>query len=498
MAFRGAALQEHLARYDTPPASNTLQGYWARGQRQASGGAPARYEELARRKDLHPRWRLDLWRRASERRLLGAAWREGIADLDRSLELARRNDTSGGLRARLHTWAEQALVLALAQERVGDADAILDIIEKYLKDRSHPELSQRIEPWRLRLAGADAPAPVDPDRVEQLRAVVRRGAAPAVVPATTEDRLALVTADLPLWPAWLDWGRALTSQAGIPADRQAAADAYGRALARAEAAGGTPSVCVEAAFARLADHPATVDVLLAAAFDADVHQLTGSASPPRPSPLPELVRRHRGSQADLHALLGVAVYVEDMRGQLAAATPLPGTGLTRDRKRLFLYPLPGPGLLRDALLAAGNDPALLLAIARNESLFESAIPLAGGGPWASCRSCPSTIPPTGSALPGVGELEQALPVSRRPRRRPAHGEPPPLRRQPLSASLAAYNAGPGAVARWQKQLGGTADRTTISSCRLDRLSRRPGNYVEKVLRSTARSTTGSSAPAADK
>ena len=474
VAFTGAELKAHLASYDDPPLDASLQGYWIRGQRQASRGNPARYEELARREDLHPRWRMDLWRRASERRLLGASWKEGIRDLDEALELARRNDTAGGLRTRLLSWSEQALVLALARERVGDADRILDHIEIYLKDAPDPALSQRIAPWQDRLAGNAAPVPEDPDRVAVLRALVRRGEAAPVVPATTEERLALVTTDLPLWETWLAWGLSLTSQDGIPPDRQAAAKAYRLALESARSGGGGAFVCVEAALVRLRAHPATIDALLGAAFDADVHEWTGSASPPRRSPLPDLVHLHRNSQADLHALLGVALHLEDMRGQLAAATPLPGTGLTRDRKRLFLYPLPGPGLLRDALLAAGNDPALLLAIARNESLFEPAArSRAGALGWMQVM--PFHHEELG-ALPGVGHWSQPASAVARgdglvtENRRRYQGDPYRL--------LAAYNAGPGAAGRWDEQLGGAADRALYAAWIGYPETR---NYVEKVL-----------------
>ncbi len=67
------------------------------------------------------------------------------------------------------------------------------------------------------------------------------------------------------------------------------------------------------------------------------------------------------------------MWLGDMHGVLSVAAVLEGTGLTRDQKRYFLYPLPATGPVLDALLAAENDPALLLAIARNESAFEPAV-----------------------------------------------------------------------------------------------------------------------------
>ncbi|RKZ13599.1 hypothetical protein DRQ50_10220, partial [bacterium] len=368
----GEQLQEHLARYKEPPSSASLQGWWVRGQRRVAHGDPARYEELADRNALHPRWRMDLWRRASERRLLSGAWPEGIEDLARSLAVAREAQVSGGLRSRLHVWSEQALVLAVARTRLEDADAILALIEAHLAVAPDAELETRISFWRARLAGAETPVSRDKDRVAVARDLVRAGSAPAATRADTGDRQRLAAGDDMLWDLWLRWGLALTSQPGIPRERQAAARLYHDALAAARDAGARRRNCLPAAMGRLADHEDSWSALLVFANDRDVRELVAPSSKPLASPLPGLVLRHRGSQADLHALLGVALFLEDMRGILAAATPLAATGLTRDQKRHFLYPLPGPGELRGALLAADNDPALLLAIARNESLFEPA------------------------------------------------------------------------------------------------------------------------------
>ena len=474
VTLQGADLREHLTRHPAPPAATDLQGWWVRGQRRAAGGDPARYEELAARSDLHPRWRTDLWRRASERRLLAGNWSVGIDDLGQALAEARRSEVTGGLRGHLHIWAVQALVLALSLDRVEDAEDILVLIENHLTAAPDTDLEAHAGFWRVRLAGGTAPESHDPDRVAVARTRVRAGGAPAATRSGTEDRQQLATAPQGLWDLWLRWGLALTSQPGIPVARQAAARSYHDALTAARDAGAQGRGYLPAALERLAGHEGTWTALLTFAYDRDVRELVTPASTPLASPLPNLVWRHRGSQADLHALLGVALFLEDMRGVLAAATPLTGTGLTRDEKRRFLYPLPGPGGLRDALLAADNDPALLLAIARNESLFEPAARSpAGALGWMQVM--PFHHRQKG-ALPGRDHWSDAASAVARgdglitENRRRYRGDPYRL--------LAAYNAGPGAANRWDEQLGGSADRAEFLAW-IGYTETRA--YVEKVL-----------------
>lgn len=474
VSLNGEELRRHMARYGTPPTSASLQGLWIRGQRSAAAGDPARYEELARRDDLAGRWRMDLWRRASERRLLSGQWPAGVEDLELALATAREHDVEGGLRSRLHVWAEQALVLALARVRLEDADRILVLIREHLAAAPDDALAERAQAWAGRLAGNEDPVATGADRVDRARILVRSGNGPEATRATTDERRLLVRGTADLWDLWLRWGLALTSQPGIPAERRAAAESYHRDLSLARDADARGRGCLPAAMGRLASHGGTLEALLVYANDQDVRELVRPESAPLSSPLPELVTKHAGSQADLHALLGVALFLEDMRGLLAAATPLAGTGLTRDEKRRFLYPLPGPGDLLDALLGADNDPALILAIARNESLFEPAArSRAGALGWLQIM--PFHYPDLGarpgsehwSNAPGAVARGDGLITENRRRYR---GDPYRL--------LAAYNAGPGAAGRWDEQLGGAADRAEYLAW-IGYTETRA--YVEKVL-----------------
>jgi soluble lytic murein transglycosylase-like protein len=225
-----------------------------------------------------------------------------------------------------------------------------------------------------------------------------------------------------------------------------------------------------AAVAPLLDEPR----LLGQALDADIARLTGGGTAPRPSLIPALVQKAGRDYVQIHALLGFALAAGDLRGTLGAASLLPQRGLTAAERRLFLYPLPGPGPVRDALLKAGNDPALLLAVARNESLFE-----AGVRSWAGALGWMQIMPfhyERRGALPGARNWTNA-PVSiaagdrlLADGTRRYHGDPYRM--------LAAYNAGPEATDRWDRQLGGRAARDIYLAWIGYPETR---HYVEKVL-----------------
>lgn len=468
LSLKGEQLADHLADHPAPPADPEYQGWWLRGQRTLSGGEASTYESLAARTDLLPRWRLDLWRRASERRFLAGEWIRSYEDLVAAYDLARTAGVGGGLRYRLDIWTEQALAGALAHGRREDARRMLDLAEANVS----PDLQPRLAVWRTRLGEGDPAAiPTSTDRVDVARDLFRYGAAADARSVTGADREHLVRqAAAPPWDLWRSWGLALASQRGIPAARRDAAAAYREALYGAS----DPQQCLAAALGRLARHRNVPEELLAFALAGDARRLTNWTSPPRRSPVPDLMVRLRGSQGDLHALLGAALWLGDMRGVMAVASALEGTGLTRDEKRRFLYPLPAPGPVLDGILAAQNDPALLLAIARNESAFEPAV-RSRAGALGFMQVMPFHHPERG-ALRGVGHWSQpgsaiargdALVTENRRRYR---GDPYRL--------LAAYNAGPEAAGRWDRQLGGGADRAEYAAWIGYTETRK---YVEKVL-----------------
>ena len=459
-------LAEHFRRFPDPPADFDRQGWWVRGQRRLRAGQAPAYEQLADRLDLKPGWRLDLWRRASELRLLKGAWVEGLSDLEQALALAKAGHGTNGQRLRLRQWVEQALALALANDDLATARRVRDLGLEGFSAAEAADFATEIRHWSVRLDNSAPPGPVSADPVDQFRYRIETGDATPVAPVTPKHQADfLAAADQALWATWYKWGLALADPEPVNGERRARAVAYGTALAAALAADRTAdlsagqsaelgALATEAlgiVALRLGDRP-WVAQLLRKAVDVDAERRCGWRTPPQPSPVPSLLPFVRGSELDRHALLGFCLATGDMRGTLGLAYELPGTGLTRAEKRLFLYPLPGDGPVREAICAAGNEPALLLAVARNESLFEPAVrSRAGALGWMQIM--PFHYPENG-ALFGAGNWRiPAMSVQRgdgllTENRRRYGGDPYRL--------LAAYNAGPGAASRWDRQLGGDA------------------------------------------
>lgn len=458
-------LADHFRRHPQPPADADLQSMWVSGRRVSRQGDAAAYAEIAALPGLTPSSRLDLWRRAAELRLLNGQPEPARANLDRALALAREGHGTNAVRRRLRQWVEQAMVLAI---RKGDLATARSLREAGLATFTGAELDAfRTETrhWQGSLGGSAA-APDTGDVSARAAWVVESGRAATAAPAGPADRAALVAAaERPLWALWARWGSSFADTA--------AADARTRRYARQLGAVRTapdPAAAVLAAVAPLLPEPRLAGQLL----DADVARLTGGGTAARPSLVPALVTAAGGDHAQIHALLGFALVAGDMRGQLAAATMLPQRGLTVAERRLFLYPLPGEGPVREALLRADSEPALVLAVARNESLFEP-----GVRSWAGALGFMQVMPfhyDQRGALPGARHWSNP-PVSI------AKGDQllrEGSRRYDGDAyrALAGYNAGYEATDRWDRQLGGRAARDIYLAWIGYPETR---HYVEKVL-----------------
>ncbi len=449
-------LPAHFKKFPQPPSEFTRQGWWLRGQRRLRNGQAGAYENLAVRPELKPGWRMDIWRRASELRLLKGAWVEGLDDLEKALNLAQQGRGTKGLRRRLRQWTEQALVLALAHDDPATARRIRDLGLRHFQGKERETFAAEIRHWAEHLdAKGSHTGPASADRVDQARYRVVSGAAAEVLPVSEGQRAGfLAAADNQLWETWYKWGLTLANPLRVTGERRKRAFAYREALfAGLEA--DSDQALADSALAvialRFRDRP-WVDELLHKALDVEAGRLCGWQTPPLPSPVPDLLPEVRGSELDRHALLGFCLATGDMRGILGLAFELPGRGLTRDEKRLFLYPLPASGPVREAIRQAGNEAPLLLAVARNESLFEPAVrSRAGALGWMQIM--PFHYPAKG-ALFGPGNWRiPAASVQRgdgllTENRRRYKGDPYRI--------LAAYNAGPGAASRWDRQLGGGA------------------------------------------
>lgn len=460
-------LTRHMARYPDPPAGLQLQGWWTYGQRMSRRGVTSHYEKLASNPDLGAGWRMDVWRRASEIHLIAGRWEPGLKDLQEALALLQEGAGTHSLRKRLRQWCEQAMVLALASDRAATARRIHTWALKAYTGQERRLFETETRHWLPDSTRTQIPGN---DRIAQARAVATSGMAEDLVAAGDERQTAFAgAADSPLWVLWARWGRVLLEESPHPA--------YLAALQRCQAAEKPTDQEKRAveAVACLLGRELPRETILRWTLDKDIHHLTGGRALTGTTPLVELVRANRDNPLILHGLLGVALLTDDMRAVVSAATPLPAKSLTTDEKLCFLYPLPRRGAVRRALAAADNDPALILAVARNESLFEPAI-RSRAGALGFMQIMPFHYPRKG-ARPGPENWSNAAVSIARgdalltENRRRYDGNP--------YLGLAAYNAGPGAVARWQKQLGGTTDNDIFMAWIGYPETR---YYVEKVLK----------------
>jgi tetratricopeptide (TPR) repeat protein len=477
--FEKGELARHLRSYPDPPEDFSAQGWWIKGQRFNLRGNAEHYEKLAARQDVHPGWRLDVWRRASEVRLLAGQWEQGLKNLDQALQLAQADAGTRTLRRRLRQWVEQATVLALAQGRTETAWELLDKGDRTFSGEAAEVFREETRHWRQIRTGEKS------DSVSTRDVLARKVAAGQARPlqAATGEKGRELKADLlraadqPLWEIWLRWGIALADPAPLSGQVKSRALSY-RAILMDGLENEDPEAMADAVLAasahRFAGRREILEPFLDKLVDRDVGRLSGWEGRPRPSPVPALLPILRRSQLDMHAALGLALVTGDMRGTLALAYELPSAGLTGAEKQRFLYPLPAEGPIREALLAAESEPALVLAVARNESMFEPAVrSRAGALGWMQImpfhfRNRGALPGRENWAVPAVSiQLGDRILVENRRR---YQGDP--------YLTVAAYNAGPGAADRWRRQLGGNPS-SDIYLAWIGYPETR--NYVEKVL-----------------
>ena len=470
--LKNQELNQHLVLYPTAPEDFTYQGWWVSGQRTSRRGEADYYEALASRTDLQPGWRMDLYRRASEIHLLNNRWEEGLKDLGLSLDKSGENSGSAGQRRRLRQWAEQALVLALANGDSLSALKIHTMATGKLTGEQKTVYLDETRHWSRELGLPEYLLPVDAGFREKHRSTVETGNSNDIKPVDEKRQKEFrVSSATPLWGLWAKWGLALC-------DKAVAEDLleYRKLLVEIQS---TTSFEIQEdlvvrAVSLLLHGRLDQEALLRWALDKDIHHLSGGQSLTAMSPMSGLARKKLNDPTALHALLGFALLADDMRGIVGVATPMPQTGLTKQEKLCFLYPLPRAGSIHQALASANNDPALLLAVARNESLFEPSVrSKAGALGWMQIM--PFHFPDKG-ARPGADNWScAAVSIAKgdallKENRRRYKGNP--------YLTLAAYNAGPGAVSRWQKQLGDNT-RNDIFLAWIGYPETR--HYVEKVL-----------------
>jgi hypothetical protein len=455
---RGPALARHFQRFAAPPEDAECQILWLNGQRRRHGYQAAVSESLAALPGLRPPWRLDLWRRASEQMLLRGHWDEGMRDLENALALLATAG-SNRMRVRLRAWTLQALALAEARERGAEAERIWRLAQAHMADEDQRLFREAAAEYGLRGGPLTGEAE---DLFERARRTVRSGRAREVALGASPDLARAARAqETLLWRLWTHWGEGLIASADSAAAHDAACLDYAddlREVADApDGAAKLAAACV--AMGRWFRASPLRNDLLEWLLRSDLARATPTGCLTEASPVPGWCRElPRGSlAADLtrHALLGLCLATGDQRGQLAAALALPPNPLTALKRLQFLYPLPGPGPIAAGLSASGLEASLLLAMARNESLFDPAArSRAGALGWLQVM--PFHFPGGGFSQgqrlwgrPGasIGIASDII----KDEARLYDGDPYRV--------VAAYNAGRGAVQRWDRQLGGRRERS---------------------------------------
>ncbi len=437
--LKGRECRDFMARFRQPPWDFQAQGWWVKGARRLAGGRADKYEEMARDSHLRSGWRMDLWRRASERRLLAGDWARGLADLKQAVGLARYQAGSASLRRRVRQWVEQALALAVAGGDSARSRTIYELGAHRLPKRGRTDFRRRSAAW---YGGAGDRSPVN--ETEAAALTVRAGKAHSLSTATPALPLP-EPADLRL-DMWRRWTAACPSWPGVAPD-----DSLLPALHREddpERARHLALVMVARGLDSAAPQPVLWDEILRQ--EVFLRQEVGSRA--TSSLFPVLRELAREDPSHLHWCLGLALALQDLRSVVGLAAMAPGESLPSADKLHFLYPVPAFGPVRRALEQARSEAPLLLAVARNESLFDPGarsragalgwmqiMPFhygAGGGNREGHWADPSVSIAKGDAL-----LEE--------NRQRYHGNP--------YTTLAAYNAGPRSAERWWQQLGDVGD-----------------------------------------
>lgn len=435
-----SSLRRHFGQFPDPPADAQDQDHWLRGRWRLLGWTAAAAERLAALPGIADEHRAGYLRRAADKQASDGYWGSVIPNLRAARLLAERSGRRGVL-SRVNLEIERMAALSVHQGRIRAANLLRD------------------------LAAAVAPAP-QPGRLGDYERHIADGAAASVTGTFAPyapDRARAAAAR-----AWIHLGRTLAADRAAEDPRW---PDYGVALA------GIGEGDVFAGLARvisaaLAQIPWREDLY---AWELLRHLADdGEAPPPAEStPIPQLVSDTE-SVLERHLLLGAALLLDDARGQLAAVVALPRPGLDADENLRLLYPTPGDADLRRRLDGAGLDPALVLAVARNESRFDPAV-RSRSGALGWMQIMPFHYPDRGHHDGEVvwrrlgASVDAGLALLREAVRR-YNGDP--------YRSLADYNAGPGAVRRWDAQLGPDAPASTFLAWVGYPETRR---YVEKVL-----------------
>jgi hypothetical protein len=436
-----SALRRHFGLYPDPPADIRLQGHWLQGRWRGLGYTAAAAERLAALPGVAHEHRAGYLRRAADKQASSGLWGSASANLQAAAFAADRADVKT-VRERVR----------IEIERLATLTAYHDLTRAAAVFRALAEVHETVP---------------EPGRRGRLESTIKSGgAAPLSYTSTLRKR---GTADLLRWRAWAKLG--VTLAADQPSWLE-----YGRLLNTALNEADSSEALVRRVLPAIGTslrnrswRDSVLDWILVRHME---QRATGEIAS-RSTPIPALVS-NAGSPLETHLLLGLSMLLGDARGQLAATVNLSRPGLSLDEGLLLLYPVPTDPAVADLLEGSPVDPALVLAVARRESLFDPAV-RSRSGALGWMQIMPFHYPGGGhhdgeviwrslgkSLTAGLNLLSAGI--------RRHHDDP--------YRALADYNAGPTAVDRWDTQLGGTAPPAVFLGWIGYPETRR---YVEKVL-----------------
>ncbi len=443
-ALPKSSLRRHFGMYPDPPAGARLQGHWLRGRWRMLGYSAVAAERLAHTGGIAPEHKAGYLRRAADKQASAGFWGSVVPNLRAAHLQAARSGKRSVIR-RINTEIERMAALSAHQGNRQALELLTDIV-------------------------SDTPAKQEPGRLGDLSAFVSAGHAPVLSGAY--DYAGATSLRTGVWRAWAKLGLRLVENTGETDPRW---QAYASILSEGTAARDKQGIAASAAKAIVEAMQAEpwFETILDWELISALGELSHGDLVAESTPIVQLVRE-ADSDLETYLLLGIAIALQDARGQLAATVAMSRPGLSLDENLLLLYPIPASDALWSRLRASGIDPALVLAVARNESLFDPAV-RSRSGALGWMQIMPFHYPGNGhhegeviwrslgkSVEAGLKLLAQGI--------RRNDGDP--------YRTLADYNAGPTAVKRWDAQLGAETPAATFLSWIGYPETRR---YVEKVL-----------------
>jgi len=440
-------IRDYLAERPMPLGDTAFQWIWLISRRDAYiDDTKVPVGELARREGI---------RDANRSRLLSLKADRDFQKgrLDEALELlalGRGRGSQGPLAVQYHRGA----MLALADRDSGTAARVVAAARENLAEDVWAPFAAKLE----LIHGA---GPKTATLLEQAEFRVRLGEAePLRTQTKPRLRSRLATARHQARDAWLEWGRTLAERIGDDPRLTAAETDFLAAIAKAAKARTQRArfgIGCDALGKWMAGSPHR-GKLLDWCLTRDLERLAGPLHAAVSSPLPAIARSEAGTgngEVSRLALCGLGLALGDGRGQIAATAGFAIAEVDERQRFLLTHPLPNDVPVVDELDAAGLETALILAVARRESLFDPGIRSRAGAlglmqimPFHyEDRGFSAGVPfwrqPVRSLRKGVSLLlENAERFDHDPYR-----------------TLVGYNAGPTAARRWAKEIGPAADNS---------------------------------------